>query len=39
MPDIAGWVPAWLAMGRNVTEEGARGQHTRVIEEFLERAR
>jgi hypothetical protein len=28
-----------LAMGRNVTEEGARGQHTRVIEEFLERAR
>lgn len=37
MPDIGVWVPAWVSMGRNVTEDKARAVHTRVIEEFLER--
>jgi len=37
MPDIAVWVPAWVAMGRNITDVGAREVHTRVIESFLER--
>ena len=37
MPDIAKWVPAWVRMGRSIDEEGARAQHTRVIEEYLQR--
>jgi len=37
MPDIAVWVPAWVAMGRTMTEESARSAHTRAIERFLER--
>lgn len=37
MPDIAKWVPAWVRMGRSIDEETARAQHTRVIEEFLQR--
>jgi len=37
MPDIAVWVPAWESMGRSVSVDKARAQHTRVIEEFLER--
>ena len=37
MPDIAQWVPAWNAMGKTMTEDKARSQHTRVIEEFLTR--
>jgi aminoglycoside phosphotransferase (APT) family kinase protein len=35
MPDIAQWVPAWNAMGKTMTEDKARLEHTRVIEEFL----
>jgi aminoglycoside phosphotransferase (APT) family kinase protein len=38
MPDIAIWVPAWVGMGRRVTEEGARSTHTEAIEAFLTRA-
>ena len=37
MPDIGIWVPAWTRMGRSMTEDKARAEHTRVIEEFLER--
>ena len=37
MPDIAAWVPAWVAMGRTMTEEGARSAHTKAIETFLEK--
>ena len=37
MPDIAVWVPSWVAMGRNITDVGAREGHTRVIESFLDR--
>jgi aminoglycoside phosphotransferase (APT) family kinase protein len=37
MPDIATWVPAWVGMGRQVTEDKARSRHTQVIEDFLER--
>ena len=37
MPDIAVWVPAWVAMGRNITDVGAREVHTTVIESFLDR--
>lgn len=37
MPDIAIWVPAWVAMGRFMTEEGARSAHTKAIESFLDR--
>ena len=37
MPDIAVWIPAWVAMGRVMTEESARNTHTRAIEMFLER--
>ena len=37
LPDIAIWVPAWVAMGRFMTEEGARGTHTKAIESFLDR--
>jgi aminoglycoside phosphotransferase (APT) family kinase protein len=37
MPDIAAWVPVWVTMGRQMTDERARAEHTRVIEEFLDR--
>lgn len=37
MPDIAEWVPAWVAMGRDITEDRARERYTQVLEEFLER--
>jgi hypothetical protein len=37
MPDIAIWVPAWVSMGRKMTEENARRVHTKAIESFLER--
>ena len=37
MPDIAVWVPAWVAMGRNITDVDAREVHTSVIQSFLDR--
>ena len=37
MPDIATWVPAWVAMGRTLTEAQARRRHTDAIEAFLAR--
>jgi aminoglycoside phosphotransferase (APT) family kinase protein len=37
MPDIAQWVPAWVSMGRDITEEKARARYTEVLEDFLER--
>lgn len=37
MPDIARWVPGWVAMGRNITDDRARERYTRVIEDFLAR--
>ncbi len=37
MPDIGKWVPAWQAMGRDISEEKARARHTEIIETFLER--
>ncbi|REK17326.1 MAG: aminoglycoside phosphotransferase family protein [Actinobacteria bacterium] len=37
MPDIAEWVPAWNAFGRNITVDDARSRYTEVLEEFLER--
>lgn len=37
MPDIAQWVPVWVSMGRNVTEEKARARFTEVLEDFLTR--
>jgi aminoglycoside phosphotransferase (APT) family kinase protein len=37
MPDIAQWVPAWNAMGREITVERARERYTEVLEDFLER--
>lgn len=36
-PDIAEWVPAWLAMGRDITAEKARARYTEVLEDFLAR--
>lgn len=37
MPDIAEWVPAWVAMGRDISVEKARDTYTRVLQDFLER--
>lgn len=37
MPDIAEWVPAWVAMGRDVSVDKARDTYTRVLQDFLER--
>lgn len=37
MPDIAIWVPAWVSMGRSITEDGARQRYTTVLEGFLAR--
>jgi aminoglycoside phosphotransferase (APT) family kinase protein len=37
MPDIAQWVPAWVAMGRDMTEDKARAGYTQVLENFLDR--
>ncbi len=37
MPDIAIWVPAWVSMGRQITEDQARRRYTEVLEDFLER--
>lgn len=37
MPDIAQWVPAWVAMGREMTDEKARAAYTDVLQGFLER--
>ncbi len=37
MPDIAQWVPAWVSMGRNISEDKARARYTEVLEDFLER--
>lgn len=36
-PDIAQWVPAWVAMGRDISAERARERYTEVLEEFLAR--
>jgi aminoglycoside phosphotransferase (APT) family kinase protein len=37
MPDIAEWVPAWVAMGRTISEDQAREKYTEVLEDFLTR--
>lgn len=37
MPDIAQWVPAWVAMGRAISEDQARKRYTEVLESFLAR--
>lgn len=37
MPDIAKWVPVWVAMGREISEDRARERYTQVLEEFLDR--
>lgn len=37
MPDIAQWVPAWVAMGRDMTEDKARAAYTQVLQDFLDR--
>jgi aminoglycoside phosphotransferase (APT) family kinase protein len=37
MPDIAQWVPAWVAMGRDIDESKARARYTEVLESFLDR--
>jgi aminoglycoside phosphotransferase (APT) family kinase protein len=37
MPDIAEWVPAWVAMGRTISEDQARQKYTEVLEDFLTR--
>jgi hypothetical protein len=37
MPDIAMWVPSWLTMGRDISDEQARQRLTKVLEDFLER--
>jgi thiamine kinase-like enzyme len=37
MPDIAMWVPAWKAMGRDMSPDAARQRYTEVLEGFLER--
>lgn len=37
MPDIGDWVPAWMAMGRDITVDKARARYTEVLEDFLER--
>ena len=38
MPDIARWVPAWVAMGRQISEDQARARYTEVLEDFLHRS-
>jgi len=37
MPDIAAWVPAWVAMGRKLDADKARAKYNEVLEDFLER--
>lgn len=37
MPDIAQWVPGWVAMGRDMTEDKARAVYAQVLQGFLER--
>jgi aminoglycoside phosphotransferase (APT) family kinase protein len=37
MPDIAIWVPAWVAMGKETDASKARARYTQVLEDFLER--
>ena len=37
MPDIGGWVPAWNAMGRDISVDRARSRYNEVLEEFLDR--
>lgn len=37
MPDIAEWVPTWVAMGRTISEDQARQKYTEVLEDFLTR--
>lgn len=37
MPDIARWVPSWVAMGRDISEHRARERFTEVLEDFLDR--
>lgn len=37
LPDIAAWVPAWVAMGRSLAEDDARTRYTEVLEAFLDR--
>jgi len=37
MPDIAQWVPSWVGMGRNISEDQARARYTEVLEDFLGR--
>lgn len=37
MPDIAQWVPSWVSMGRDISEDRARSRFTEVLEDFLER--
>lgn len=36
-PDIAEWVPAWVALGRDISVERARARYTEVLEDFLAR--
>ncbi len=38
-PDIAEWVPVWVALGRDISEERARTRYTEVLEDFLARTR
>lgn len=37
MPDIAQWVPAWVGMGRKISEDQARSRYNEVLEDFLQR--
>jgi aminoglycoside phosphotransferase (APT) family kinase protein len=37
MPDIAIWVPGWVAMGRQITKDQARQRYNEVLEDFLAR--
>lgn len=37
MPDIAHWVPSWVAMGREISADQARARYNEVLEGFLER--
>ncbi|HXV70211.1 MAG TPA: phosphotransferase [Acidimicrobiia bacterium] len=37
MPDIAKWVDAWVALGRDISKDRARARYTEVLEDFLER--
>lgn len=38
MPDIARWVPSWVGLGREISEDQARKRYNEVLEGFLERS-